>query len=84
MDRYRLPDAKGYVSMARWLSKETEADRQQVRDEILGTTAADFKAFAEVWGQAGSQGLVKVLGSQSSIKKTLEDRPGWLKVLQVL
>ena len=47
MDSYLLPDAKGYISMLRHLSGETDEERQQIRDEILSTGLDDFRAFAE-------------------------------------
>ncbi len=84
IDQYRLPDAKGYTSMARYLSGETDEERQRMREEVLGTTKADFKAFGRVLEAAREKGLVKVLGSQEAIQQALEKRPGWLDVLKVL
>jgi Zn-dependent M16 (insulinase) family peptidase len=84
IDQYRLPDAKGYTSMLRYLSGETDGERQRMRDEVLGTTGADFKAFGHVLEAASEKGFVKVLGSEKAIQKALEKRPGWLDVLKVL
>ena len=84
MDQYRLPDAKGYVSMTRQLSGETDEDRQVIRDEVLGTSEADFRDFVEILDAVREKGLVKVLGSQNAIEETLKDRPGWLAVTKVL
>jgi Zn-dependent M16 (insulinase) family peptidase len=84
MDTYRLPDAKGYTSMARFLSGESDEDRQQIREEILGTTAADYKAFADVLDSVKTDGLVKVLGSGTAIEEALKGRPGWLNMLEVM
>jgi len=84
IDQYRLPDAKGYTSMLRYLSTETDEERQRMRDEVLGTTGADFKAFGRVLEAAREKGLVKVLGSEKAIQEALEKRPGWLDVLKVL
>ncbi len=36
VDTYRLPDAKGFTSLLWELTGDTEEDRQQRRDEILG------------------------------------------------
>lgn len=84
LDAYRLPDAKGYTSMVQYLSGETEEDRRHMREEILGTTAADFKAFARVLETVKVDGLVKILGSQDAIRESLAKKPGWLNVLKVL
>ena len=84
IDAYMLPDAKGFASMIRHLSNATDEYRQQVRDEVLSTTVADFRAFAEVLNEVNTTGLVKVLGSESAITKAVSERPGWLHVFKVL
>jgi hypothetical protein len=84
LDTYRLPDAKGYASMVRYLTGDTDANRQKMRDEVLGASAEDFKAFAEVLEQVKEHGLVKVMGSRGAIESAAKERPGWLTTLQVL
>ncbi len=85
MDAYQLPDAKGYTSMTRYLTGDTDAARQQRRDEILSTTAADFRAFGEVLEPVKREGLVVVLGSQEAIQAADDTRGGdWLEVQKVL
>ncbi|MFC1868090.1 insulinase family protein [Thermodesulfobacteriota bacterium] len=84
LDDYKLPDAKGYTSMARHLSGVTDDDLQHIREDILSTTAADFKAFADVLESVKNDGLVKVLGSQAAIRVSMEKRPGWLQMVKVL
>ena len=84
IDTYRLPDAKGYTSMVRQLSGETDEERQQLREEVFSTTTAHFKAFAEALETVKEEGLVKVLGSESAIQGAQAERPGWLEVLKVL
>ena len=84
LDDYKLPDAKGFASMAYLLSEETEEDRQQIREEILGTTPSDFKAFAEFLEVVRKKGIVKILGSQDAIQQTMEKNPAWLHVTKVL
>ena len=49
VDAYQLPDAKGYTSMERYLAGETDEIRQRRRDEILGASVTDFRAFAGFW-----------------------------------
>ncbi|MFQ5904099.1 MAG: insulinase family protein, partial [Candidatus Binatia bacterium] len=84
IDKYRLPDAKGYTSMVRHLSGETDEERQKVREEVLSTRAADFRAFAQALEMVKEKGLVKVLGSESAIQEAQADRPRWMQILKVL
>lgn len=84
MDNYLLPDAKGYISMLRRISGESDEERQKIRDEILGTTVDDFKAFAEYLEIVKKEGIVKVVGSGADIEKSLKKRPGWLEVMRPL
>ncbi len=85
LDAYMLPDAKGYASMVRYLIGDTEADRQQMRDEILNTRVSDFRAFAGVLAHVKENGLVKVLGSPDAIEEFRSAYPpGWLDVIKIL
>jgi hypothetical protein len=84
VDIYQLPDAKGYTSMMRYLLGLTDELRQLRREEILSTTAADFRAFAEVLEQVKQQGAVVVLGSQEDIEAANAARNNWLTVQKVL
>ncbi len=84
IDTYLLPDAKGFVSMLRHLTGDSEEDRQRMREEILATTAADFKAFADVLDRFRTEGIVKVLGPQSALDDSSANNPGWLSPLKVL
>ncbi len=84
LDTHMLPDAKGHSSMVRFLIGVTEEDRQQMRDEVLGTVATDFKAFAQILEQVKEEGIVKVLGSPDAINEVTNNRPGWLDVTKVL
>lgn len=84
IDQYRLPDAKGFVSMTRQLSGVTDKERQIIREEVLNTSPSDFHDFVGILEAVKSKGLVKVLGSQSAIEGALKDRPGWLSVIKVL
>ena len=46
MDHYMLPGAKGAAGFARWLSGESDEERQRIREEMLGTGLRDFHDFA--------------------------------------
>jgi hypothetical protein len=84
IDTYRLPDAKGYASMARYLAGDTEEERQRYRDQVLGTTAADFKSFVNVLRWVSDKGRVVVMGSPQAIQAANQERGDWLQVTQVL
>jgi Zn-dependent M16 (insulinase) family peptidase len=84
IDAYQLPDAKGYTSMLRYLAGDTDEIRQRTREEILATTIADFRTFADVLEQVNDRGMVVVLGSQAAIEAVNAARPGWLDVAKVL
>lgn len=84
MDSYQLPDAKGYTSMVRHLFGESDETRQQTRNEVLGTTVADFHRFAEVIDAAQSVGRVVVMGSQQSLATVNQEREGWLHLQKVM
>jgi Zn-dependent M16 (insulinase) family peptidase len=84
LDSYQLPDAKGYTSMVRHLIGMTDDIRQQRREEVLSTTAADFIAFAEVLAQVKDKGMVVVLGSREAIEEANQTRGNWLQVQKVM
>lgn len=84
LDSYQLPDAKGYSSMVRWLIGYSDAERQQYRDQVLSTSAADFKTFADALDQVRRQGLVAVLGSAEAIEAANAELDPKLTVTKVL
>jgi Zn-dependent M16 (insulinase) family peptidase len=85
MDAYQLPDAKGYTSMVRHLVGISDERRQELREQVLGTTTAHFKAFGEALERLNEQGLVVVLGAKEAIEKANAERGGsWLSVKKVL
>ncbi len=84
LDAYMLPDAKGYTSMLRWLAGDTEESRQQLRDEVLSTTAADFKAFAGALEQAQREGAIVVMGSDKAVAEANAQMARKFAVLKVL
>jgi hypothetical protein len=84
LDSYMLPDMRGYVSMLRHLTGDSDEVRQKMRDQILGTTARDFRAFAEILEKVNRDGIVKVLGSQAAIESALDAHPKWLETFKLL
>ncbi|MBW2097073.1 MAG: insulinase family protein, partial [Deltaproteobacteria bacterium] len=84
LDAHLLPDAKGYASMIRYLCGDAERERQQMREEILGTSPRDFTAFADFLAEMVRQGTVKVLGSPEAIEAANEARSDRLEIVRVL
>lgn len=84
VDTYQLPDAKGFTSMARYLAGESDEQRQQTREEILGTTRQDFRRFAEVLDYVKQNGLIAVLGSEAAVLAVNAERPDFFEVRRVL
>ena len=83
IDSYMLPDAMGYTSLLRTLNGNTDTDRQRMRDEVLGTSVSDFKAFAECLDYVREKGVVKILGGQNAIEEAYEGAEG-LRIVKVL
>ncbi len=69
IDAYLLPDAKGYTSLVRHLTNETDAYLQTVRDQVLATTVEDFHALAGVVARVAAVGDVVVLGGAEALEK---------------
>ena len=84
IDGYQLPDAKGFTSLVQTLIGDSAERRQRRRDEVLGTTSADFRALGDVLAEASKIGHVAVLGSEGAIKAANDERGGFLKVTRVL
>lgn len=85
LDRYQLPDAKGHSAFVRHLMGITDEMRQQRRDEVLNTTAQDFRNFADALEPVVEHGHVVVLGAGEQIAAANQAMGGeWLTVKRVL
>lgn len=84
LDGYQLPDAKGYTSMLRYLLGIENEYRQQIRDEVLSTTVADFRRFGEAIRAVKDHGRIVVLGSPDAISEANQARSDLLSVIKVL
>lgn len=84
MDAHLLPDAKGFTSMIHHLIGYSNEQRQRVRDEVLGTTIADYRAFGAALAKMNATADVVVMGSAEAIEKANADRGQWLNVQKVL
>lgn len=84
LDSYQLPDAKGYTSMVRNLIGVDDVYRQKMRDEVLSTSAQDFRTFGEAMSDLGTDGRVVVLGSKEAIEEANATRTEPMSVIAVL
>ncbi|KAA8496347.1 Presequence protease 1, chloroplastic/mitochondrial [Porphyridium purpureum] len=73
MDSYSLPDAKGYASMLRVLTGETDDLRQERREQILGASVQDFRALGDALEEMTSSASVVVVGSKEAVKKARDE-----------
>jgi Zn-dependent M16 (insulinase) family peptidase len=73
LDAYQLPDARGFSSMRRYLTGETDEIRQKYRDEVLSTRQADFNDFGRILEKAMKIGVVSVVGALDTMKNAQAD-----------
>jgi Zn-dependent M16 (insulinase) family peptidase len=84
IDTYRLPDAKGFTSLQWYLTNDSDEDRQRIREEVLGTTAAGIRDLAGALDAVAKQGRVVVVGSEEAIAEANAGRDGMFTVSKVL
>jgi len=84
IDAYQLPDAKGFTSMIRYLTNNTDEFRQRIRNELLDSKLEDFKAFGGVLDRLSKKGSVVVVGSENKIQLANEQLGNKLKITKVL
>jgi len=84
IDTYQLPDAKGFTSIQRYLTGDTDESRQRWREQILSTSLEDFHMLGNVLEKVKEEGLVVVMGSQHDIQSANSSRVGWLDIKKVL
>jgi presequence protease len=84
IDSYQLPDSKGYSSFIRYLTGITDEYRQARREEVLATSAEDFRVVADILDAVRDNGIVAVIGSAEAIAGANEQKNGFLEVVKVL
>jgi Zn-dependent M16 (insulinase) family peptidase len=70
LDTYQLPDAKGFTSMLRHLSSETDEQRQLYRDQVLTATRKNFNEFGVALGKAMGSEAIAVVGARETVEKS--------------
>ncbi len=71
IDAYRLPDAKGYVSLVRHLTGKDPDELQRIRNEVLSTKPGDFNDFGDRIAAIKESGVVVILGSKEHLDASL-------------
>jgi Zn-dependent M16 (insulinase) family peptidase len=84
IDAYRLPDAKGYLSLVRHLTRESDEARQLSREQVLGTSLSDFRRFSEVLEEFARRGQVAVVGSAAAFDEAQRERPDFFKLVDLI
>lgn len=77
VDTYMLPGAKGSAAFSRWMSGETDEERQRIREEILSTRLSDFHDFAPCLAKALENAVPCVLGG--SVAEAVATAEGWTR-----
>ena len=68
LDAYQLPDAKGFSALRFHLLGYSDEQRQEVRDQVLGSSLENFHHFGQVLERLNQQAAVVVLGSSGAIE----------------
>jgi len=77
VDTYMLPGAKGSAAFSRWMSGETDEERQRIREEILATRLSDFHDFAPCLAKALENAVPCVLGGTAA--EAVAEAEGWTR-----
>lgn len=75
LDSPMSPDQKGFASLIEYISGETPEERQAWREEVLSTSAADFKEFGERLVQLKKRATTAVVGSKKALVEANEQLP---------
>lgn len=70
MDHYMLPDAKGFTALARELTGEDEAYRQEAREAVLSASQENFAAFGRAVDAVLKDGPVVIAGGRDALEKS--------------
>jgi Zn-dependent M16 (insulinase) family peptidase len=73
IDKYQLPDAKGYSDLIHGLIGMDQAERQQRREEMFATRPEDFNRFGEALETALKNGNTALICSPDSARKLRAD-----------
>ncbi|KAL3139941.1 hypothetical protein ABBQ38_004231 [Trebouxia sp. C0009 RCD-2024] len=79
VDSYQLPDSKGRTAFMRHILSISDAERQERREQILGTSLKDFRDFADVLEcvRGDKARVVAVTSSSRANEVNDTERPGF-------
>lgn len=72
LDYPKTPEAEGEQSDRDFIAGFTHADRQQIRDEVLSTTLADLRQYAEMIQAIMDKNHFAIMGNEAKIKEASE------------
>lgn len=85
IDPYQLPGAQGYTSFLRHLVGQSEAMRQQRRDELFATTPRHFREFADIAERVSADAGVVVMASPEALAEANKAKgDGYLTPIAVM
>ena len=85
IDGYMFPDTKGFTSMQRYLTDQTDEFLQNYRDQVLSTTKQDFVAFGELLDGIKDDDRVVVLGALQGLSDANDEMGGdWIDIQKVV
>ncbi len=84
IDAHMLPDAKGFASLAMYITGDDEVLRQKIREEVLATKNSHFREFGRILADSREKGIVTALGSPSSLRGRFTKGPGDPMEIKVL
>ena len=70
-----LPGAKGATAFSRYMTGETNEERQRIREEILATRLSDFHDFAPYLAAALKKAVPCMLGGADA--EAVAGAEGW-------
>jgi len=73
MDSYQFPDAKGFSSLIRYLTKIDDQVRQKIRNEVLETDRKDLQSFGLSLDKARSERLISIMGNKAKLEEALKE-----------
>lgn len=79
LDRYELPDAKGFHNMLNRLRGVTPELEQEQRDQVFSTTVDDFHRLGERMLDLADSKAVSILSSEQSFEEAQTSCPGIIR-----
>ncbi|HEX30711.1 TPA: hypothetical protein ENG04_11595 [Candidatus Poribacteria bacterium] len=69
LERFQSTSDQGFISMARYLTGEDDETRQRLLEELLSTTSAHFKEFADILDALRREGYTVILADEERLRR---------------